>query len=47
MPLRNINKMKATQLIGVLIEERLEIRPVTQAVITIILIASISIRVTT
>ena len=47
MPLRNGNKMKATQLIGTLIKERLAIRPVSQTIIAIILITSISIGVGT
>ena len=44
---QNIKKIKATQLVGAPVEESLKIRPVTQAVITVVLITSIIITVGT
>ena len=44
---QNIGKIKATNLIGTLVEERLEIGPVSQTIIVVILIISISIGIST
>ena len=44
---QNISKIKVTNLIGTLVEERLEIGPVSQTIITVILIISISIGIST
>ena len=42
---QNISNIKATDLIGTLVEEHLEIGPVSQTIIAVILIISISIRI--
>ena len=44
---QNISKIKATDLIGTLVEEHLEIGPVSQTIIAVILIISISIGIGT
>ena len=44
---QNISKIKVTNLIGTLVEERLEIGPVSQTIISVILIISISIGIST
>ena len=44
---QNISNIKATDLIGTLVEEHLEIGPVSQTIIAVILVISISIRIGT